>query len=326
LIFKAGSSATADAKNRENDTSTIEIRGEDTVAGTVHSGGFCGSPTHYVLYFAAKFEKPFASFGSWREKLAPDSRSGSGHKAGGYVIFSRTEPILLKVGVSFVSIANAEANLAAEIPGWDFDGLQAAAKSAWETDLGLVEAEGGTPDQRTIFYTGLYHSMLSPNLFSDENGDYIGFDGKVRRLPADQKQFANFSDWDIYRNTIQLQALLFPAQTGQMMQSLVRDADQSGWLPKWPFANDVSYVMGGDSSAILLSEAYAFGARDFDVKAALKFALKGATEPGKGPHDGFERPGLDEYLTKGYVPLATTRKARLRSHWNITTQTSRSRV
>lgn len=309
LIFKAGYSATVDAKNREDDTSTIEIRGDDTVVGTVHSGGFCGSPTHYVLYFAAKFQKPFASFGSWSEKVVPGRRSASGHKAGGYVTLSAREPIVLKVGISFVSIDNAEANLAAEIPGWDFDALRAAAKAAWETVLGRVEAEGGTPDQRTIFYTGLYHSMLSPNLFSDENGDYIGFDGKVRRLSSGEQQFANFSDWDIYRNTIQLQALLFPTQTSQMMQSLVRDAKESGWLPKWPFANDVSYVMGGDSPAILLSEARAFGARDFDLKTALRFALKGATEPGKGPHHNFERPGLDAYRTKGYVPVSDDQEA-----------------
>jgi putative alpha-1,2-mannosidase len=122
----------------------------------------------------------------------PDRRSASGHKAGGYVTLSASGPILLKVGISFVSIDNAEANLAAEIPGWNFDALRAAAKAAWEHVLGLVEAEGGTRDQRTIFYTGLYHSMLSPNLFSDENGDYIGFDGKVRRLSPGEQQFANF--------------------------------------------------------------------------------------------------------------------------------------
>ena len=148
--------------------------------------------------------------------------------------------------------------------------------------LDRVQAEGGTPEQRTIFYTGLYHMLLSPNLFSDDNGDYIGFDQKVRRLPAGQQQFANFSDWDIYRDIVQFHALLFPEQTSQMMQSLVRDAEQSGRLPRWPVANDVSYIMGGDSSAILLSEAYAFGARAFDLNTALHFMIKGATEPGKG--------------------------------------------
>jgi len=125
----------------------------------------------------------------------------------------------------------------------------------------------------------------------------------VRRLPPGKKQFANFSDWDIYRNTIQFQALLYPEQTSQMMQSLVHDAEQSGWLPRWAPANDNSYIMGGDSSAILVSEAYAFGSRDFDTRTALKYMLKGATVPGKGLHNWEERPGLADYLSKGYIPV-----------------------
>src|SRR5260370_39556646 len=132
--------------------------------------------------------------------------------------------------------------------------------------------------------------MLHPNLLSDDNGDYNGFDQKVRRLPASQQQFANFSDWDIYRDVVQFQSLLLPEQTSQMMESLVRDAEQSGWLPRWPVANDVSYIMGGDSSAVLLSEAYAFGARVFDLTPALHFMIKGVTETGKGPHHYAERP------------------------------------
>ncbi len=305
LIFKAAASANINAKNRETDTSSVEIRGRNTIVGSVHSGGFCGSPTHYVLYFAAKFEKPFESFGTWTDKIAADTTSASGHQAGTYVSFpSGMEPVVMKIGISFVSLENAEANLTAEIPGWDFDVVHASAKAEWTKMLDLVQAEGGTSEQRTIFYTGLYHMLLSPNLFSDDNGDYIGFDQKVRRLPASQQQFANFSDWDIYRDVVQFQSLLLPEQTSQMMESLVRDAEQSGWLPRWPVANDVSYIMGGDSSAVLLSEAYAFGARGFDLNTALHFMLKGATEPGKGPHNYAERPGLSNYLTKGYVPLS----------------------
>lgn len=303
LIFNAAGSATIDAPHREKDESTIEIRGKDTLVGTVHSGGFCGSPTKYVLYFVFKFQKRFASSGTWTEKVALGAHSATGHKAGAYVSFAEgDDPILMKAGISFVSIANAEENLAREIPSWDFEAAQSAAKAAWTNALDKVQAQGGTPEQRTIFYTGMYHMLLSPNIFSDEDGDYTGFDWKVRQLPPSKKQFANFSDWDIYRNTIQFQALLYPEQTSQMMQSLVNDAEQSGWLPRWSPANDNSYVMGGDSSAILLSEAYAFGARDFDLKSALKYMLKGATVPGKGLHNYEERPGLADYLSKGYMP------------------------
>ena len=146
---------------------------------------------------------------------------------------------------------------------------------------------------------------LAPNLFSDGNGDYIGFDGKRRSLASTRQraQYANFSDWDIYRNTIQLQALLFPDRVSDMMQSLVNDAQQSGWLPRWPAANDVTYVMNGDSPTVLIASAYAFGARNFDTKTALRYMVKAATEPGKGPHDNEERPYLTDYLRLGYVPI-----------------------
>ncbi len=304
FLFKVSASATIDAKNRAKDTSTVEIRGKDTIVGTIHSGGFCGSPTNYVLYFVAKFQKPFADSGLWGDNLEKGTPA-SGHHTRVFVSFpGGTEPIPMKVGISFVSIENAEANLASEIPGWDFDAVRTSAKATWTRMLDRVQAEGGTPEQRTIFYTGLYHMLLAPNVFNDGNGDYIGFDQKVRRLPPGEKHFANFSDWDIYRDVVQFQAWLLPEQTSQMMQSLVRDAEQSGWLPRWPVANDVTYVMGGDSPAILLSEAYVFGARSFDLKSALRFMLKGATQPGKGPHNYAERPGLEEYLTQGYVPLS----------------------
>lgn len=308
LLFKAGSSATVDDPHRENDNSTIKIAGDDTITGTVHSGGFCQSDSDYVLYFAAKFAKPFSSYGTWpasRPDRSEGSRYVTGRKDGAYVSFGKgDDPVVVKIGLSFVSVQNAEANLATEIPGWDFEVVHAAAKKQWTEMFDRVQVDGETPDQRTIFYTGLYHMLLSPNIFSDENGDYIGFDWKVRRLPAGQAQYANFSDWDIYRSLTNFDALLMPAQTSQMMESLVRDAEQSGRLPKWPVANDVSYVMGGDSSAILLSNAYSFGAKNFDTKSALHFMIKGATDPKPGPHDVAERPGLPAYLSRGYLPVS----------------------
>ena len=304
FLIKAGSSATVDDEKRQGDSSTVEIRAPDTIVGTVRSGGFCTSDSSYVLYFVLEFDRPFSATGTWTESVKPGGTSAAGHKAGVYVSFSSgAEPVIVKVGLSFVSIDNAADNLRAEIPAWDFAAVHAAARVRWTEMLERVRVDGGTPKQRTIFYTGLYHMLLSPNLFSDVNGDYAGFDGAVRRLGPSQAQYANFSDWDTYRNVVQLHALLLPEQTSQMMQSLVRDAEQSGWLPRWPVANDVSYVMGGDSSAILLASAHAFGARSFATQAALQFMLKGATQPGTGPHGQAQRPGLADYLAKGYIPV-----------------------
>ena len=304
LLIKVSDSATVDDAKRKADTSAVEIRGTDAIVGSVHSGGFCGTDSNYVLYFALRFASPFSSAGTWTAALGSGITSAAGHKVGAYVSFPQgAEPIVAKVGVSFVSIENALTNLQAEIPGWDFDAVHAAARARWTDLLERIRAEGGTPGQRTIFYTGLYHMLLSPNLFNDSNGDYIGFDGKMHRLALGEAQYANFSDWDIYRNVVQLHALLLPEQTGQMIQSLIRDAEESGWLPRWPVANDVSYVMGGDSPAILVAEAHAFGARAFAARTALQYMLKGATQPGTGPHGQSQRPGLAEYLSRGYIPV-----------------------
>jgi putative alpha-1,2-mannosidase len=146
-------------------------------------------------------------------------------------------------------------------------------------------------------------------LFSDDDGNYIGFDNKVHSLVGTKQkaQYANFSDWDIYRNTVQLQALFEPEREGDMMQSLVNDAVESGWYPRWPAANDVTYVMDDDAPAILLAESYAFGARNFDVETALKYMVKAGTQPGLGPRGGAERAFLAEYLKLGYVPTEKDR-------------------
>jgi predicted alpha-1,2-mannosidase len=303
LLLEAGSSATVDEERRKNDASTVAIQG-NTVTGTVQSGGFCNSDSTYTLYFALQFAEPVLSIGTWDNSLHPGATTVSGHKAGAWVSFGKSsKPLLAKVGLSFVSTGNAQANLKVEFPGWDFDAVHQAAVRTWTTALGKVEATGGSEEQRVLFYTGLYHMLLSPNLFSDANRDYIGFDGKVRQLQPGEEQYANFSDWDIYRDVVQLHALLYPQRSAQMMQSLVRDAEQSGWLPRWPAANDVTYVMGGDSSAILLSEAYAFGTRGFDAKTALQYMVKGATTYATGPHHQYERPNLGEYLKQGYISL-----------------------
>jgi predicted alpha-1,2-mannosidase len=234
---------------------------------------------------------------------------------GAWLDFGNQHEILLKVGISFVSQQGALDNLDQEIPAWNFDAVRAQARRAWTTLLDRVAVEGGTADQRKIFATGLYHSLLSPNLFSDGDGRYIGFDNQIHALARSKQtaQYANYSDWDIYRNTVQLQALLDPSRAGDSMQSLVNDAVQSGWFPRWPAANDVTYVMGGDSAAPVIASSYAFGARNFDTATALQYLLKAATQPGIGLHYSPERPFLDDYRKLGYVPSEKDRTAASRT-------------
>jgi predicted alpha-1,2-mannosidase len=312
LLINAGSSANTWGSPKPGHASrdafgnSIELTSANSYAGSVTAGTFCGTDSQYKIYVAGRFNKPYKSSALWQDNsIATAGKPAQGKHTGAWLDFGRQHELLLKVGVSYVSEAGALANLDQEIPGWNFDAVHANARSTWTRLLDRTAVEGGTPDQRAIFYTALYHSFLCPTLFSDQDGSYIGFDNQVHSLAASKQkaQYANFSDWDIYRNTVQLQALFDPNREGDMMQSLVNDAVQSGWLPRWPAANDVTYVMGGDSPAILLASSYAFGVRNFDLRTALKYMVKAGTEPGIGPHGGSERPFLADYRKLGYVPV-----------------------
>lgn len=286
---------------------TIRIVGDDLVMGTLTSGHFCNSPGTYTVHFAARFSRPFASTGVWlNDQLYPTLKKIYGQKSGAYLGFdtSASSTVEVKVGLSFVSEANALRNLDTENPGWDFEATRLRARAAWDQQLGKIRVSGGTESQKRIFYTALYHVLLQPNVFSDVNGQYIGFDNQVHTASG-YTQYANFSGWDIYRSEIQLLALLVPRETSDMMQSLVADAREGGWLPKWGFANDYTGVMVGDPADPIIASAYAFGARHFDTKPALKYMVKGASGTGQGQDWYVERPGLDRYLKLGYVPEGT---------------------
>jgi predicted alpha-1,2-mannosidase len=298
LLVNAGSSANVDE-------SQIEVRlgldqyGSDFL-GSARAGHFCGTNSHYKIYAFGHFNHAFTKTAAWNDDTVEAiAKSAHGKKSGMWLDFGNVQEVLLKIGVSFVSEDGARANLSKEIAGWDFDAVRARAKTTWSELLNRFAVEGGTEDQRKIFYTGVYHDFLSPNMFSDADGRYAGFDGKVHSVAGRQKaQYANFSDWDIYRNTVQLQALFEPDRASDMDQSLENDADQGGQLPRWEAANDVTYVMGGDSPAPVIASSFAFGARKFDAEAALKWMVKAATDTTNNK----ERPFLEEYLRLGYVP------------------------
>jgi predicted alpha-1,2-mannosidase len=309
LLINAGSSANYNFYEKSPSdhpfSNSIQLQGSDSYAASSTAGGFCSPPSQYKIYVSGHFNHPFQASATWQDdSLDPARKSADGKHTGAWLDFGDAREVALKVGISFVSEAGAEANLQKEIPTFNFDQVHARARDTWSSLLGRIAVEGGTADQRTIFYTGVYHSFLSPNLFSDEDGNYIGFDGKIHSLVGTRQsaQYANYSDWDIYRNTVQFHALFEPQRASDMMQSLVNDATQSGWFPRWPAANDVTYVMGGDSPTALIASSYAFGAHNFDTETALKYMVKAGTEPGQGPHHNSERPYLAEYRKLGYSP------------------------
>jgi len=302
VLFKVGDSqAFASAAN-------VSVVGDDEVTGSITEGKFCDMPNKSTVYFTAKFDRPFSTHGTWNgSTVTPGSTDASGQDSGAWVGFDTTADatVGMQVSISYVSVANAQANLRAELHGWNVAAVAAQTRAQWRRLLSEIEVGGGTHDQQVEFYTALYHALLEPSIFSDANGQYSGMDGKVHQTRRGQAQYTTFSGWDIYRDEVPLLATVAPAQTSAMMQSLVNDAEQGGWLPKWPVANAYTGMMGGDAADTIIAEAYAFGAHDFDTQGALAAMVKGATEVqtsgdlGQGYYE--ERPGLDTYLKDGYV-------------------------
>ena len=284
-------------------TSSVRVVGRDELTGKVTSGSFCGTGGNYTFYFVARFDRPFVGAGSWDgSSVSPGTTSCTGSACGAYVTFdTRTDrAVMMKVGISYVSVADAAGNLAVEDPGWSLDQVQARATAAWNAVLGRIAVGGGSPSQQRTFTTALYHSLLDPDVVSDDNGEYPGPDGRVHRSTRDH--YANFSEWDIYRSEIQLVSLVAPKQAGDMVQSLVDDGTQNGWLPKWAIVGGDESQMNGDSADPIIAAAYAFGVRDFDVHRALAEMVKGATENETGHGLEIERQYLSQYLSQHFVP------------------------
>jgi predicted alpha-1,2-mannosidase len=218
---------------------------------------------------------------------------------GAYLTFNTTssQTVLAKVGISYVSTANAVSNLNSENAGWNFAATRAATQTAWNNLLGKVGVGGGTAAQQAIFYTALYHSLLHPNVFSDDNGQYVGVDGNVHTVDSGHSAFyTNYSGWDIYRTQAQLEALVDPSAASDTAQSMVDDYAQDGMLPKWMLNNGENETMVGDPADPIIADYHAFGATNFDTSAALSDMVAEATNTND------IRPGLNYLTTPGYMP------------------------
>jgi len=276
LLFKVSDSAnTATASNFH------------VVSGTELDGSVTTSS--YRMYFDMVFNRPFTSSGSW-------STNGKG---GDVTFDTAPDPVVqAKVGISYVSTADAVLNRRVENPGWNFQSVRKAAHQMWSSLLGRVQIAGGTKVQQAIFYTALYHSLLQPNVFNDVNGAYMGYDGKVQKVDPDQTtEYTNFSEWDISRSEIQLLSLLVPNRMDDMITSMLNDYTQTGHLPKWSEDDSEGYAMVGDPADDVIADAYAFGARNFNVHQALDDMERQADVP------SVFRPGLDYYERDGYLPI-----------------------
>jgi len=307
-----------------------------TVSGSVTSGNFCGylgtadRHSYYTLYFVAHFDTPFAATGIWEDSAvkpgSTEAHGGTsygskgfipqGKGSGGWVSFGSAsgKPVGIRVGISYVSAEGAEANLRSEnVAGQTFDSVREKAHAAWNRALGKIAIEGGTHDEQVVFYTALYHSLMGENLYSDVNGRYLGMDDKVHQVAAPQKaQYGTFSGWDVYRSQLQLLTLIEPQVAGDIAQSLLNQANQNGgeW-DRWTHNTGITHVMNGDPAAPAIADILAFGATNFDAKAAYKSLLTAATVPTAHDLNGEgcpvecvgQRPSLDQWLKLHYIPV-----------------------
>ena len=271
--------------------------------GYADGGYFCGIRTPYKVYFYAEFDTPIVASGTWKgTELHPDATFAEGPWSGVYFTFDTKtrKTVQYKVGVSYVSVENAKANLRAENAGWDFADIRRKAENRWNDYLSLIEVEGNNESRLEQFYTHLYRVFIHPSISSDVNGEYMGADWQVHKTNA--TQYTMFSNWDTYRTQIQLLSILEPDVASDIVLSHQDFALQSGGsFPRWVLANVETGIMQGDPTAILVSNAWAFGARNYDPKPLFEIMKKGAEVPGAKSQNEETRPHLRQYLEKGYM-------------------------
>jgi predicted alpha-1,2-mannosidase len=267
---------------------SAQIVGNDEIAGSETSGDFCGESDNdgqsqlYTVYFDIVFNQPFTSSQVITE-------SGQTDPAGVYVSFdTASNPVVeAKVGISYVSTANAKLDWQTENPGWDFNSVKAQAQQTWDQLLGKITVSGGTYSQTQEFYSLLYKDFLQPNVTSDVNGQFMGADEQVHTVASGQQnQYGIYSGWDIYHSLAELQAILDPSAASDQAQSQVNYYSEDSILQQWGYLQDNNYVMVGDPMQSIISDYYAFGARHFNTKQALADMLTQATtvndvEPGE---------------------------------------------
>ena len=300
----------------EVNAASVHVVDDRSIEGSVENHAFCGSKETYKVYFVMTFSQPFAKFGTWTGdhydgpgKIAESSREAeqTGHEewVGAYASWpadARARSITSKIGISYVDQAGAEKNLKMEAESKDFSTIRSDAEKAWNKDLGVIDVTGGTPTERKIFYTALYHSLLMPTIFEDSDGRYLGFDGKVHNIESGHHIYASYSGWDIYRSEMPLLAMIQPKRMEDMAQSIVLMYKQGGWIGRWPQFNVYTNVMAGSPLTVGLATAWLDGLHGFDMDAAWEGMLKDATQaPPKGkPYVGQE--GIDWINKVHYVP------------------------
>lgn len=301
----------------------IEVIDDHTIRGwmrcTPEGGGWGNGDGHanYTVYFYAQFSKPLKQYGFWsttfpkgqsrkvqdvstvayqqliaNSEIVKNTKQLEGDNLGFFLEFSTkaNEQVTLKTGISFVDIQGAENNYKKEIVAKSFDQMRQDAQTAWNKALGTIEIEGGTKDQKTIFYTSLYHTMIDPRSIMDLDGRYPGPNGQIHKATNFTKRTI-FSGWDVFRSQFPLQTIINPKLVNDEINSLVTLAEQSGkgYFDRWEFFNAYSGCMVGNPTISIIADAYAKGIKGFDTAKAFAAMIETSKLLGNGD--------------KGYIPV-----------------------
>jgi predicted alpha-1,2-mannosidase len=262
-------------------------------------------------YFVVRFRQSFRTQGVSQGALPlPDRSEVTGDGVGAFAEFDTkaNRVVEVQVGTSFISLDQARLNLNTELPTWDFESVRSELKKTWNAKLAIATIEGATEDERHIFYTGLYHALLYPKLFSEHGHYYSAFDDQVHS----GESYTAFSIWDTFRAEHSLLTVFAPERIDGMVNALLQDYNEGGWLPKWPNPSYTNIMIGTHADS-LIAEATAKGFKGFDYKLAYAAVYKDATVPPDGdttrrwrdrePGVPYEaRAGLTYAKQLGYIP------------------------
>ena len=286
----------------------VEVIDDRTIAGwmkcTPATGGWGNGEGHadYTVYFYAQLSEPMRQHGFWSADI-PDTwvrkkdevvsipylqrvaqapvvtgeRQIEGKHIGFYTEFPTREgqQVEFKAGISFVDMEGARKNFEAEIASKTFDEVAGEAYAQWNRELNRIRIEGGTDEEKTIFYTALYHTMIDPRIYTDTDGRYMGADGKPRSTEGRFTKRTVFSGWDVFRSQMPLQTIINPELVDDLLASLTTMAQESGreYFERWEIVNAYSGCMLGNPALSVLADAYAKGIRGYDVERAYRYAV-----------------------------------------------------
>ena len=292
---------TVDAAAINVDDNAHEVTGQ-----LHHTGGMSGSFGGYTVYFVARATTPWTSHQVWSmASPTSDDASAQGTQVGA-VLNVPAGQLQLAIGLSLVSSDGARANLAAEVPTIDFDTVQAQTEDAWRGKLNAVLLTGGSPAQRRIFYTSLYHAFLMPSVIADVDGSYQ-LHGQPVTVATGYQQMSDLSLWDSYRTVSTLYDWLAPQSAHDTVRSLIGFGHGLGVYPKWPLAIGDSGYMIGASSEIVIADAVARGVQDTNADQAWPVLRSAAMDPNAPADLRGGRPNILTYMQYGYIPSSSDR-------------------